>query len=242
MLDWLATHVSAADLGTVGLLILIEGVLSIDNALALAVLARPLRADLRKKALTYGLAGAIFFRFVGIASAQYLMHWTWVKYVGGGYLLWLAFSHYFRRPPKGETEAALEAGEAASGPAQSPWMFWRIVIAIELTDIAFAVDSILAAVALSNKLWVVVTGGILGTIAMRYAAMVFIKLLQRYPRFEDAAFLLVGLIGAKVTLEAIEIEGVNFHSPSNPAFWVFWSGMLLGLGTGFLPEKRKPNL
>jgi hypothetical protein len=87
-------------------------------------------------------------------------------------------------------------------PSHNNWKFWKTVAVIELTDIAFAVDSILAAMALagskSDKLWVVVAGGILGVILMRFAASVFVRLLERYPRFEVSAYLLVIVIGLKL--------------------------------------------
>jgi len=130
------------------------------------------------------------------------------------------------------------------------------VLVIELTDIAFAIDSILAAIALVGsapaahagthpKLWVVLAGGMLGVVLMRYAAVVFIRLLERFPRFEEAAYLLVILIGAKLLVDwglnsAEHPHRVDFHSPGSPAFWAFWILMVACFCVGFLP-KRKPT-
>ncbi len=72
---------------------------------------------------------------------------------------------------------------------------------------------------------------------MRFAATNFIKLLDRFPRFEDTAYQLVFLIGLKVTLEGFKFPGINFHDVGEPAFWVFWGLMAAVIGSGFLPTK-----
>jgi YkoY family integral membrane protein len=136
--------------------------------------------------------------------------------------------------------------------------FWSTVAVIELTDIAFAIDSILAAIALVGtppgydksqahpKLWVVIVGGMLGVVLMRFAAVLFIKLLDRFPRFQEAAYLLVVLIGLKLVADwyfnpdpSKPHPMVNFHSPSSPGFWVFWGLMVACFAVGFLPKRRK---
>ena len=102
-----------------------------------------------------------------------------------------------------EARAGTLAREADIKPTSS---FWGTVALIEVTDIAFAVDSILAAIALVGsappgyvgphpKLWVVITGGMIGVMLMRVAAAMFIRLLERFPRFEMSAYLLVMTIG-----------------------------------------------
>jgi predicted tellurium resistance membrane protein TerC len=136
--------------------------------------------------------------------------------------------------------------------------FWPTVIVIELTDIAFAVDSILAAIALVGsapagadglprtphpKLWVVLTGGMLGVILMRVAAVMFIRLLEKFPRFETAAYLLVIVIGAKLLADwgfnsAMHPHRIDFHSYHHPAFWIFWILMIVAFCVGFIPKKR----
>lgn len=222
--------ISAADLAAVGFLVFLEGVLSIDNALVLALIVSQLPHHQQKRALTYGIAGAIFFRLVAIAAAAYLMHWRWVKYVGGAYLVYLAFSHWWKKwRNKGDTPEANKSSSSAN--------FWKTVVVVELTDIAFAVDSILTAVALSRKLWVVITGGVIGLVLMRVAATVFIKLLERFPRFEGSAYILVFVIGAKLILEALHLPGIDFHAADNPAFWVFWVMMGGGFFYGFTGAK-----
>jgi len=213
---------SPQDLLLIGFLAFLEGILSIDNALVLAMIARRLPKDQQKKALTYGLFGAVFFRLTALAIATRLMEWNWVKFVGGGYLVFLAVKHFLKpEPPENPLES-------------KPRSFWGAVIAIELMDIAFAVDSILAAIALTNKLWLVFTGGMLGVLLMRVAASQFIRLLHRFPNFETTAYLLVFIIGVKVILEGLHLPQLDFHSATHPSFWVFWGIMLSCLAYGFM--------
>jgi YkoY family integral membrane protein len=190
------------------------------------------------------------FRAIMIGLAQYLLQWRVVKLVGGGYLLWISIQHFFFKKPEPQTSD--ESDEIAAGASG----FWTTVALIEVTDVAFAVDSILAAIALVGsapaghvglhpKLWVVVTGGMIGVMLMRIAAAMFIKLLERFPRFETSAYLLVLTIGTKLLVDwAANTEQhpdrANFHDPSSPLFWTFWSVMLICIGFGFLP-KRSAN-
>jgi YkoY family integral membrane protein len=280
------------DLGVVSLLVLLEGVLSIDNALVLGLLAKRLPKHQRPKALTYGLVGAFAFRFLAIAVASFLLKWTWVKLVGGGYLAYIAVKHlFFERHDEHEEKIVAGAGgepqlvHADTGEPLAPGeevaeiksrvpvplpdkaepalagksfaKFWPTVFVIELTDIAFAVDSILAAIALVGpappghaedalhpKLWVIITGGILGVILMRFAAVIFIRLLERFPRFETAAYLLVAVIGAKLLVDwgfntKDDPHRINFHDVHHPEFWIFWITMILCFLVGFLPTKKK---
>ena len=218
---------SPEDFFIIGLLVFLEGVLSIDNALVLALLARPLPPKQQRRALTYGLLGAVVFRLAAIGIASYLIQWRWIKFIGGGYLLWLGVGHFLRSPKKTENAQNTSIN------------FWKTVLIIELTDIAFAVDSILAAVALTPKFWLVFTGGILGVILMRFAAGVFLNLLKRFPKFESTAYLLILLIGFKVILEGMHIPSIDFHSIENPAFWIFWCLMLVCILYGFKPNKKE---
>lgn len=216
------------DLATIGLLVFLEGILSVDNALAIALIARKLPKSQQKKALTYGLVGAIAFRIGALAMVQQLMGWTWVKFVGGGYLIFIAIKHWIK--------PSVEVPETKS--VKGALNFWKVIILIELTDIAFAADSILAAVAVSNKLWVIVFGGIIGLIAMRFAATHFIKLLDKFPNFEQTAYLLVFGVGLKLIVDGFKLPGVNFHSASSPAFWVFWLFVAVSITYGFMKRSK----
>ncbi len=237
---------SPPDLVLIAVLVLFEGLLSIDNALVLALLARRLPKPLRGKALTYGLGGAFIFRFIMIGSAAYLLQWRIVKLIGGGYLLWIALQHFFFQKPEARPSVDEPENDKPSG-------FWATVALIEVTDVAFAVDSILAAIALVGnappghvgphpKLWVVVTGGMLGVMLMRVAAAMFIRLLERFPRFETSAYLLVLTIGLKLLVDwAVNTRNqpdrADFQHLASPLFWAFWSTMAICFAIGFLPRK-----
>ena len=243
---------SPPDLGVIALLVFFEGVLSIDNALVLALLARRLPKPLRAKALTYGLVGALVFRTIMIGLAQYLLQWRIIKLIGGGYLLWISMQHFFWKKP----EPPLSDDDEDEAPAAAPG-FWHTVALIEVTDVAFAVDSILAAIALVGsaprghvglhpKLWVVITGGMIGVMLIRVAAAMFIKLLERFPRLETSAYLLVLVIGLKLLVDwavnsADQPDRANFHDPASPLFWTFWALMVICIGIGFLPQSKSPQ-
>ena len=239
------------DLLIVLLLIALEGVLSVDNALVLGLLAKKLPEAQRSKALTYGLVGALVFRFVALACATFLLKWTIFKAIGGLYLLWVAFKHFVldRRGPDGD--AGVRGG--AKGALGK---FWPTVLVVELTDLAFAIDSIVAAIGvvgpaprgsdpdgLHPKLWVVLTGGFLGVVLMRFAAVLFIRLLEKFPRFETAAYLLVTLIAVKLLVafaaHAADYHGIRFHDPHNAAFWAFWAAMVACFASGFFGRRNQ---
>jgi YkoY family integral membrane protein len=220
--------ISTQDIFLVGFLAFLEGILSIDNALVLALTAKGLPLNQQRKALTYGLAGAVVFRLGALLIIRQLMGWTWVKYVGGAYLVFISLQHLLRR----KHHKAEESG--TKKPARG---FWKTVAVIELMDIAFAVDSILAAVALTNKFWIVFIGGFLGVILIRFSATVFIKLLHRFPAFEPTAYLLILWIGLKLIVEGFHLPGLEFESAGSPAFWAFWGLMALTILSGFRPKR-----
>jgi len=255
------------DLIIIGLLVVLEGVLSIDNALVLGLLAKRVPKPLQKRALTYGLIGALVFRMAAIGAATWLLQWTWAKLLGGAYLIYVALKHFIfdeaQEPEELESTNEERTHSRTGKPITSHSLsFWYTVVVIELTDIAFAIDSILAAIALVGnpssdahglhpKFWVIVTGGMLGVVLMRVAAILFIKMLERFPRFETAAYLLVALIGVKLLVDwwfnkpppgfpptEVYRGPVDFHSPAHPAFWVFWGGMLVCFCVGFIPRRK----
>ena len=219
-------QVTLNDFATIGLLIFMEVILSFDNALVLAILARRLHKDEQNRALMYGLVASIVLRFGALSIAAYLMRWLWVKYVGGGYLVYVAVSHWFSK----------KAEDGFGGEKKRS--FWAMVGLITLADLAFAVDSILAAVALSNKLWVVVTGALIGVVCMRFAAKSFIVLLDKFPNFEQTAYILVFGVGVKLILDGFHLPGVDFHSSSSVAFWIFWIYVVTAIAYGLMPAKK----
>jgi YkoY family integral membrane protein len=237
-----------ADLATVAMLVVLEGLLSIDNALVLGVMAQRVDPTRRIKALAYGLVGAFVLRVAMISLAAYLLKWSILKLAGGLYLLWVAGRHFIR---------GWQGHRESNRPlTQTPMPFWSAVAAIELTDVAFAVDSILAAVALVGpgpigvihpKLWVIILGGMLGVALMRFAAALFARILERFPGFQRSAYLLVLLIGFKLLADwacnsQADPHRIDFQNPRGAAMWVFWGGMLICLCLGLPgPDRRKIN-
>ncbi len=258
----LGQDIVPSDLAIVGLLVILEGLLSIDNALVLGMLTKRLPKHLRSQALCFGLVGAMVFRILAILLAGCLLKYTFVKFIGGAYLVFIAAKHLvLEQFETGEQRIVLDdAGEPRMVDAitneslgiseenieieervplgailikergivhsQSMSLFWKTVVVIELTDIAFAMDSILAALALAgsetNKLWVVITGGILGLLMMRCAAVYFICLIDKYPRFEVSAYLLVAVIGLKLLADWAFNSDWSFNESNWFGAWQPW--------------------
>jgi YkoY family integral membrane protein len=201
--------IQAADFVTVGLLVILEGLLSADNALVMAIMVLGLPKSEHQKALRYGLVGGFVFRVIATLLAAYLIQVGWIRLVGGLYLLYLTYSHFMSH----------EHGEdRRQAPAAKPWLglspFWATVVRVELINLAFSIDSILVAVAMSPKLWVVVVGGILGIVAMRLVVGQLLTLVQRYPALVDGAFIIIAWVGAKLCLEYLHEAGyVPFEIP-----------------------------
>ena len=201
--------VTGSDLLTVALLVALEGLLSADNAMVLAVLVLGLPKHEQRKALRYGIIGAFAFRIIAIMLAVYLIQIRIVMLIGAAYLLWLPW-HHFRGGESAEDRRSPKAAKAWLG--LSP--FWGTVAKVELTDIVFAIDSILVAVAMSNKMWVIITGGILGVVAMRLVIGQLLVLVNRYPPLVDGAFIIIAWVGIKLLLEYLHVAGyVHFQIP-----------------------------
>lgn len=169
-------------------LIIIESLLSVDNASALAALVQHLPGKQRQKALRYGLIGAYAFRGACLFIASWLIKIIWLKIVGGCYLLWLTYS-YFKSKSEGE-----ESGKRIMKG------FWATVVSVEILDLSLSLDNVFAAVALSNKFWVIMVGVAIGILAMRFVAGWFVRLIEKYPSLESAAFIVIALLGLKLIL------------------------------------------
>ena len=197
----------ATDLITIGLLVGLEGLLSADNALVMAIMVLGLPKRQHHQALRYGLVGAFAFRIIATLLAVYLIRIAWVKLVGGLYLCYLVYSHFWSHE---------EGQDRRAAPRAKPWMgmtaFWATVVRVELVNLAFSVDSILVAVAMSPKTWVVLAGGILGIVAMRLVVGQLIRLVERYPPLVDGAFIIIAWVGLKLGLEYLHALGyVDFE-------------------------------
>jgi YkoY family integral membrane protein len=196
-------NVQFGDFFTIGLLVLLEGLLSADNALVLAVLVLGLPETEQRKALRYGMAGAFAFRTVAVLLAVGLIKITFVKLIGAAYLLYLSYSHFFRSGDA-EDRRAIKPATAWLGLSA----FWATVVKVELTDAVFAVDSILVAVAMSPKTWVVISGGILGIMMMRLVIAQLLVVVRTYPALVDGAFIIIAWVAVKLIAEFLHSEGV----------------------------------
>ncbi len=254
--------------GTIATLVFLEGLLSADNALVLAVMVRHLPKDEQKRALRYGIIGAFGFRLIAVIFASALLEYWSFKVVGGVYLLYLAIAHLLF----GEEESdGNKKSRFGSG-------FWGTVIGVEIADIAFSIDSIVAAVAMAGgipaevasrtafrlgnfdftmKLFIVYLGGILGIVAMRFVAGYFLILLDRFTALATGAYYLVAWIGLKLVGSGFhdalhpdlkkgpapswhtKVPGWAFDLPLEMNPWVFWAGMALIVAASLAYRPRK---
>lgn len=227
-----------ADLGTVGVLVILEGLLSADNALVLALLVRHLPRKQQKRALLYGLCGAFVLRGLGIYFARRLMALWWVCALGAAYLMFLSARHFWSRNEGNEKDKAKKTDSSRLG-------FWPTVALVEATDVVFAIDSILVAVALvrdPTKIWVVYAGGFIGIILLRLAATFFIRLMEKFPALDHLAYALVGWAGVKLASTALDIfrEGMGRDKVQLLPSWAFWVGfaVIVGVGTWYAARHR----
>jgi YkoY family integral membrane protein len=223
--------VHPSDFLTIALLVALEGLLSADNAMVLAVLALGLPKNQQRKALRYGIVGAFAFRTLATVLAVYLIRLGWVKLVGAAYLLYLSYQHF---------SAHGGAEQRRTPPKAKPWLglspFWATVVKVELTDIVFALDSILVAVAMSPKIWVILAGGLLGIVAIRFVIGQLLAMVERYPPLVDAAFVIIAWVGIKLLLEYLHVEGlVGFEIPK----WLSLGLIVAIFAGGFLYARRE---
>jgi YkoY family integral membrane protein len=222
--------VQPSDFLTIGALVALEGLLSADNALVLAILVLALPKEQQQKALRYGVLGAFLFRTIATLLAVYLIRLGWVKLVGGFYLLYLVYRHFHGR---GGSDERRKPPEPRSWLGLTP--FWSTVIKVELTDIVFAIDSILVAVAMSNKTWVVLTGGLLGIVMMRLVIGKLLSLVERYPPLVDGAFVIIAWVGIKLLIEYLHKAGyIGLEIPQ----WVSL-GLIILIFVGALLRARR---
>lgn len=221
-------------------LVALEGLLAADNAVVMAVMVKHLPQEQQKKALFYGLMGAFVFRFAALFMITILVDVWQIQALGAAYLLFIAFKHIYDQR-KGK-EHSLEP-EATKGAG-----FWMTVLKVELADIAFAIDSMLAAVALAitlphlgsseiggingGQFAVMLAGGLVGLVIMRFAAHKFVKLLADYPQLETTAFVIVGWVGVKLLVLTLAHKdlGILPYDFAHSTEWklIFW-GVLIGI-------------
>lgn len=181
-------------------LIILEGLLSVDNAAVLAVMVSHLPEGQRQKALKYGIIGAYVFRGICLLVASWLIKLIWLKVLGGLYLLYLAY--------KGLSSESEDEQAAVKKKSSLFKSFWGTVVMVEIMDLAFSIDNVFAAVAMSDKLWVVMTGVFIGILAMRFVAGKFVVWMGKYPSLATSAYIVIAILGLKLV-----VSGAIHYTP-----------------------------
>ena len=178
------------------ILIVLEAVLSADNAIALAAIAQNLKdPKLQRQALNIGLVGAYVLRMSLIVTATWVVQFWQFELIGAFYLLWLVFDHFTSSEEENLTEDSTKAAGAVS--------LWQIVPTIAMTDLAFSLDSVTTAIAVAEDTWLIIVGGTIGIITLRFLAELFIRWLEEYVHLEDAGFITVGFVGLRLLFKVI---------------------------------------
>lgn len=226
------------------ILIGLEGLLSADNALVLAVIAKHLPEDQKRKAINYGIIMAFVFRFAALFAISFIANVWQVQAIGAAYLLYLGLKHVIQaRFGKANENIHKDDEKEAAGKG-----FWPTVGMIALADLAFAIDSILAAVAIAlglpdspfgkfggmdaGQFTVVVLGGIAGLILIKYAATWFVQLLDKRPALETTAYAIVAWVGVKlsvITLAHHDIGVLHHDFPHSTAWTLVFYGVLVAI-------------
>jgi YkoY family integral membrane protein len=195
-----------AALAVVGNLIVIESLLSVDNAAVLATMVMDLPKEQRSRALRYGIIGAYVFRGICLLLAAYIITIWWLKPLGGLYLLYLVWDWWKSKQTPEKEDDTLDKG--------SNWLykmtvgalgnFWATVALVEIMDLAFSIDNVFAAVAFSDNIILIWVGVFIGILAMRFVAQGFVKLMEKYAFLEGAAFIVIAILGIKLMLSLYE--------------------------------------
>ncbi|MEB3280896.1 MAG: DUF475 domain-containing protein [Lyngbya sp.] len=178
------------------ILVGLEAVLSADNAIALASIAKSLEDKrLQRKALNIGLILAFVLRIALIIAATWIIQFWQFELIGALYLLWLVFQYFTSK----EDEEDSVGGKNFSS-------LWQVIPLIAMTDLAFSLDSVTAAIAVADETWLVILGATLGIVALRFLAGLFIRWLKEYTHLETAGYLTVGLVGIRLLLRVVNPE------------------------------------
>ena len=204
------------------ILIFLEAVLSADNAIALAAIAQGLEdSKLQQQALNIGLVVAYVLRISLILTATWVANIWQFELLGAAYLLWLVFQYF--------TSTEDDSNEH-HGPRFDSLL--QAIPIIAFTDLAFSLDSVTTAIAVSQEIWLVLTGATIGIITLRFMAGLFIRWLDEYEHLEDAGYITVALVGLRLLLRVVNDQLV-------PPEWVMISAIALIFLWGF--SQRIPN-
>jgi tellurite resistance protein TerC len=196
---------------------LIETSLSVDNLFVFLLLFRSfsLKPADQHRALLWGIAGAIIMRALFIAAGVSLLdRFHWVQYVFGVILL-IAAIRLMKHSP--------EASDASSPDASPSWIRWikaraeepggelgmrtfvMIVLAVEITDVIFALDSIPAVLAVTRRPFIAYTSNIFAILGLR---SLFFALSGFLDRFRLLHYGLAAIL-AFVALKMLTVEWIT---------------------------------
>ena len=252
-------------------LVFLEGLLAADNAVVMAVMVKHLPEDLRKKALFYGLLGAFVFRFISLFLISFLANFWPIQAAGALYLIYMSVKNLidFKKHKDKEIKTPDDVEESddnfteeefpsdSEGHHKLKKNFWMTVLKVEFADIAFAIDSMLAAFAIAvtlpalgihfggmdlGQFSVMFIGGMMGVIIMRFAATYFVELLNKYPNLEAAAFAIVGWVGIKLLVIVLAHDEIALipHDFPHGIVWqsIFWTVLLALVIIGWITSVR----
>lgn len=203
-------------------LVALESVLSADNAIALAALVQGIKNDdLQRRALNLGLVAALILRIALIFTATWVIKFWQFELLGAVYLLWLALQYFM---------SSNSEDHQHHGPQFTS--LWQVIPLIAMTDLAFSLDSVTTAIAVSEERWLVITGGAIGVITLRFMAGLFIRWLDEFVHLQDAGYITVVLVGLRLLLKVIDSELV-------PPEWLMITSIVLIFLWGF--SKRTPT-
>lgn len=198
------------------ILVGLEAVLSADNAIALASIAQGLKDEKQQNyALNIGLLMAYILRITLIVTATWVIKYWQFSLLGGLYLLWLTFQYFVNNEDDNEHNSKLNF----SG-------LWQAIPMIAFTDLAFSLDSVTTAIAVADEIWLIIAGGTIGVIALRFLAQLFITWIEEFTHLQDAGFITVGLVGLRLIVKVIDPNIV-------PPEWLMISVILGMFAWGF---------
>jgi YkoY family integral membrane protein len=201
-------------------LVALEAVLSADNAIALAAITQGLQdPKLEKQALNIGLVCAYLLRVSLIFAASWVIDFWQFELAGALYLMWLVFQYF---------TSSEDPQHHHHGPRFAS--LWHAIPVIAFTDLAFSLDSVTTAIAISQKTWLILLGGSIGVVTLRFMAGLFIRWLDEYDHLEDAGYLTVALVGLRLLMRVINDSLV-------PPEWLMVSLVAILFAWGF--SKRK---
>jgi YkoY family integral membrane protein len=234
-------------LAVIASLVLIEGLLSVDNVLGIAALARGLPPDDQKKAIRLGMAGAYLFRVLALLAATWLISNTWVRWLGAGYLIYLMASHLCEEHAVEEADGTAGSGDPGvpGKAAISKAGLAAVLVQIGLMDLSLSIDNVIAAVGLSEKrpdgshiMWPIYAGVGFAILALQAIAPHAVKLLKRFPILEPAAFVLIGYVGCILLAEEawpLLHSGHKLHVES----WQKFIGIIIIVFIAFLYSNNR---